>query len=703
MVPRKSGVKLVFWLALVLAVSVISFLVSGYYAASKPVSYLPYFDAGNLSSIPLGAKKIELETPWIIVTADESGSLSVATPEGEYIISGLTYFSSYEGISDNWGLKNVTIKLTNDSTVNIIGQGPLDVLINESFIIHSKVPKIDVRIRTQYNSNVLINREALVAKFEVPVTEVYLKNRKIDSAPFDSEYWLQRQGVRFGSGNRSSLIYNTPHVSSLQLNSNKNLLYVNLEYSLDHPYIYIPYQKDGGARWINLSSASFSAGTERENCFSIYFGNMPQVMPRLMSVPYGYTAGYIFTEHADGGNIKTNRAAYFGDENVSDINDAKGGFAGHRIPVTKSVFYSDTTRNRSDAMISNEPDKTEFLEFLKQIHSTGLYDICLHTPEDYSSNHETLNESMKFMNDNFKTKTWIDHGMYNGNLNRESFVCDGLNPESEYYAADLWEKYDTRYFWTPASELIENSMISPSKSLKQGKFFKAYVDFWKHYMSSKELKEMSFPAAIKELLRRHQNEGELNSLRPDKGNACPTPLYWQHPTRTKHFYSWKTDYVKDYGRLSGDKAEQQLLNEQIQLDRLLVNWGVFINHGYYVRNRKDHNIFSESNGGILINPLFDKILASMARMRDEGDLYLTTIRDLLDYWIKLENISFEYLPNGRINVINLNNDTVNGLSLAVHGKSVRINGEIPFNKRVGEDIAVWFDIPGKSSVSLQAE
>jgi hypothetical protein len=703
MIMRKSRVRLVFLFVSVLVISVISFLVSGYYTASKPISYLPEIDTFDLESCPSGINIIELKNPWFVLITDEYGKVAVKTPQGEIIMSSLTFFSSYEGMGDNWGLKDISVKIRNDSTISISGKNPSDVFVYESFTIHNKVPKMDVNIRTHYNSNLTINREALVAKFDVPLTEVYLKNRKIDFGPFDTEYWLQRQGVSFGSGTRSSLIFNTPHISSLQMNSKKNLLFINLEYSLDHPFIHIPFQQDGGGKWTNLSSASNDTGSERENNFSIYFGNRPQVVPRLMSVPYGYTSGYVFTEHADGGNLKTNRAAYFGDENISDIDNAKRGFAGHKIPVTKSVFYLDSSRYKSGAFIRDDTDKTEFLDFLNQIYKTGLYDICLHTPEDYSSSRESLNESIKFMKDNFDATTWIDHGMYNGNLNRESFVCDGLNPNSEYYAADLWEKFNTRYFWSPAVEMIENSMISPSKSLKNGKFYKAYVDFWKHYLSVKELKELSFHVAVKELLRRHKSKGELNSLKPNKGNAYPTPLYWQHTSRTKQFYSWTTDYVKDYGGLLSKEPEKQLLIEQRQIDELIANWGVFINHGYYVSNRKDHNIFNESNGKIVINPFFDKILEYMSGKRDNGSLYITSIRDLLDYWIMLENVSFEYTPDRGIRVINLNNEPIEGLSIAFHAKTVQINGETPAHKQVGEDTIIWFDIPAKGEVSLHAE
>jgi|WetSurSiteA1Bulk_404760.scaffolds.fasta_scaffold03181_3 hypothetical protein len=698
---KKLRYKIVSWLLIVAVGSAISFIIYGYHLASATITYLPDIKSYNIVYQTSGTNQTELRGPWFILVADESGRISVKNRDGGIIISSLTYYSSCDSIEENWGLKDVSVKLINDSTITVTGTGSSGVLVREELTIHTNTPKLDVLIKTNYNRHTLVQREALIAKYDVPVSEVYLKNRKTDVGDFDHEYWLQRQGVRFGSGSMSSLIYNSPDISSLQLDAERNLLFINLDFFLDHPHIYIPYQKNGGGKWINQSSSDYSPGSERENSFSVYFGDLPNTTPRLMLVPGGYIAGYVFTEHADGGNLRTHRAAYFGAENISDLNKATGGFAGHRIPVTKSVFLVDSTEAISGSPDIKDPDKLQFLDFLNQLYASGLYDICLHTPEDYNSNRESLIECVKFMKEKFDTKTWIDHGMYNGTANRESFVCDGLKSGSEYFAADLWEKYDTRYFWNPSSELIGNSLISPSKSLKEGKFFKAYVDLWKHYFSPEELKEMKFPAALKELLRRHYNKGELNSLLPDKGSAYPTPLYWQHPTRTGQFYSWTTDYVKDYGRLTTGKSEKQFYNEQIQLNQLLTNWGIFINHGYYVRNREEHNIFSEEDGKIFINPYFDKILGLMAGMRDDGDLFITTIRNLLDYWILIENVSFEYMSDGRINVLNLNNEDIKGLSLAVQAETVLVDDEIPKNKRIGEDTIFWFDIPAKGKIILR--
>jgi hypothetical protein len=155
--------------------------------------------------------------------------------------------------------------------------------------------------------------------------------------------------------------------------------------------------------------------------------------------------------------------------------------------------------------------------------------------------------------------------------------------------------------------------------------------------------------------------------------------------------------------LSGDKAYDNYAAEEKLLDKLVNDWGVFINHGYFVRDRigYEDGTWTDNNGEIKINPYFDKVLEFMAHMRDEGDLCITTVRDLLDYWTLIENISFEYRPDGKIYVYNSNGETVKGLSMAVHADKIRLNNQIPRFKREGEDIIFWFDIPARDHVILQ--
>lgn len=693
---KKILFRLALSVSLLIGMFIVAFILLGYFAASKPVSYLPVIKADALKPISAGLNQIELKNSSYILSVSERGDIIVKTTGGDTILLGLTYYASADDSKEKWGLDDISAKLTSDSTISLTGKGISGVLVSLNLTVPRDKPKLDVDINARYDENTVVGRESLVAAFNVPVTEVYRKNGQVDVKSFDSEYWLQRQGVRFGSGDRSALIYHTPFISSLQLDTRKNLLFVNLEYYLDHPFVNIPYQADGGGRWVDVSRAKYIAGNERKNSFSINFGSIPAITPRFMLVPNGCLAGYVFTEHADGGIIKTHRAAYFGSEDISRIADAKGGFAGHKIPVTKSVFYVDPD-SAVYSSIHDDPDYPEFLDFLDQLDESGLYDICLHSPENMNSNREVLDESIQFMKNRFDTKTWIDHGMYSGKINRESIVADGLNPDSRYYSADLWEKYGTRYFWSPAVEMLRN--YSLKEKIRKLKFYEVSLNLWKRYLSPEELRRINFFTAMKLMVRRYHDKGEINSLLPYKGSAYPTPLYWQNPTLTRNFYSWTTDYEKEYT----DLTDKKVAVERKLLDKLVSDWGVFINHGYFVRNGQVDGNLTEKDGKLVINPYFDKILVLMAQMRDKGDLYTTTVRDLLDYWILTEKISFNYMPDGKIAVTNNNDQPVRGLSLVAQASSVKINGDIPKFRRAGENTIFWFDIPSGQSVILQVE
>ena len=163
-----------------------------------------------------------------------------------------------------------------------------------------------------------------------------------------------------------------------------------------------------------------------------------------------------------------------------------------------------------------------------------------------------------------------------------------------------------------------------------------------------------------ELLKRRENDGkyESNSFLKRKGDGYPTPLYYQHPTRTGPFYSWATTFAKEYGNLSEDKV--RIENDRFL--RLIKDWGVFINHGYFPRIRSGNDVINEVNGKLAIDPYFNQILRIMSEYRDKGDLFITTIRELMDYWIRLEKVSFEYLQDGKI-IVNNDNEIIDSVDI----------------------------------------
>jgi hypothetical protein len=672
------------------------FLYSGYKSAEIPVSYLPEINTFVIDSSLSDSNPVKLKFSSYELLVDHNGRISVKTSDGESIISALTYYAEFNENKSGWGLKNVLVSLINDTCIVLSGNGSDNTQIKLILTSSRLFPKINVTVETYYGSQTTVRREALVALFDNPVSEVYLKNRKIAKKNFEPEYWLQKEGVRFGRNETSALIYHTPLVSSLQLLTKKNILFINLDFSLDHPFVHFPYQSDETGKWIDLSKSEYKKGTGHRNSFSINFGPLPVAVPRLMLVPNGYRAAYIFTEHADGGDIQKQRAAYFGSEDIKVANEATGGFVGHKIPVTKSVFYTGPA-TLPGASIYEDGKISPLLNFLDELHATNLYKLCLHTPDDLSSTREILETSMKFMKERYNTSTWIDHGFYSGKINREAMVCDGLDSTSQFYAADLWKKYDTKYFWSPAVEILDNAnWVSATDELKKMKFYKAYVSFLQHYLTQKDLRQLNIIQIVKELKKRYSHRRELNTLEYYSRNSKPTPLYWQHPTRTQQFYSWATNFEKYFGEATVANEKEQLLN-------LIDNQGVFINHGYFPRNRdkRDGIITTDRNGKLVIDPKFDSILTIMSQMRDREDLYITTVKVLMDYWIALEKISFEYLPDGTINILNNNDYPIKGLSLKIEAKTLLINGKVPSMKHSGGGTIFWFDIDSHQTLRLQ--
>ena len=701
---RKKGLTFTFiaGLFVLLVAGMAVFAVTGYYKADLPQSYLPDHEVSSGGDYLHDSGTITIKNPWYTLYIDSSGNLTVSTIDNKSILSGMAYFANYERHNETLILDNIRVNKIADSVVVLSGK--INELSDVTITITASLrdPNLKFAVKTRYLDSVVVLREAIIADYDIPVSEVYLKNRKAERNPEHKEYWLEKQGISLGSGSRSSLIYNQQEISSLQLDTKQSRVVINLDYSLDHPFIEIPFQADGGGRWSDKSASEFNPGDERTNEFTIIFGYLPIQTPRLMLVPDGHLAAYVFTEHADAGNMRTHRAAYFGDENITDIRMANGGFAGHEIPVTKSVFFEYLDGGMPDNLTLEDDSEKVYLDFLDQLYQTGLYDLCLHTPDESNSNRQYLQTAISGMKTRYDAESWIDHGMFPGNNNREAMIADGLNPESEFYSADLWEQYGTRFFWSAAVEAIRFSKPGPplKNDLLSLRFSDLSAELWRRYRYRKSYLGETAYESLLNLSKGHFPMFELNSLQPLKGSALPTPLFWQNEAISKSIYSWPTEYV--YHGLSNINTDRQLQIEKRQLDFLLKDWGVFFNHGYYVRNGVDDNIILNRDGRLVINPLFDQILEYMDNQRDKGDLFITTVKDLLNYWLLLEKVRFVYNTDGTIDIFNDNDQEIRGLSLAVskYSGKILLDGTEPKTRSIDDDIIYWFDIPAKSSRNL---
>lgn len=694
--PSSRAVIIIFAVGLFISY----FIIAGFTSAKHHTSFVPEVSRRSQFSSSEKTKTMELSNQWYKLKISSTGNVQVENLNKELILSNLSYFYEYNNSQIGNKLNNISVNLLNDSVMSITGSVTNDVVVSILLTVCRNRPRMDVKVKTCYLTDRTVIRESLIAEIATPVSEVYLKNSDIDIKPLAREYWVDKQGVKFGKEATSVLIYHTPEISSIQFRSRDNLLYVNLDYSLDHPFIRIPYQEDGGGKWIDISASQYKPGDERSNAFSLYFGLVPEVLPRFMPVPGGYLAGYIFTEHADGGNLHTHRAAYFGSESIMCPEDATGGFCGHQIPVTKSVFLEefDGALNRQAECCLDERD---YLKLLDQLHNLGN-DLCLHTPEKENSTRNTMEEAIKLMKERYHSRSWIDHGMYSGNTNREAYSADGLDPSTKSYAGDLWEGYDVKYFWSPAVEAIRFAQPRPSiiQSLLGFKLKTLFTEFWRRYNFLRLYGDGNAFKTMARVMHGSFPMLELNSQRPFMGQSFPTPLYWQNPTYSGQIYSWPTEF--DYNGVTRHLDSANAGYELRHLDLLIEKRGVFFNHGYYVRNHERDEILTMRNGELVINPYFDDVLAYMDQKREEGNLLMTTVRDLLDYRLQIEKIVLDYKPDGSIDIVNNNQEEVRGLALTIRSspESINLKGTEFCVRKFHDDAIIWFNLPAASSVNL---
>ncbi|MCE0448340.1 hypothetical protein [Brevibacillus sp. AF8] len=517
------------------------------------------------------------------------------------------------------------------NTVIVTGHTPIAV-VTIQYALQKNSPAIDITVKTTYKREAKVFREAFALQFKPNVTEVYRKNRKVDAQKFQPSYWLDHQGAKFGQGKQAAFLYHAPNVSSLELNTTQKQLIVNLDHMNDHRYV-----QQGSTNQVGKvrHASEYRANEERTNSFSLVVGYQPKLMPRFMSQPSGFLATHVWTEHADEQTLQTNRAVYFGSERITSSAQATGGFVKHRIPVTKSVFYSNPyfqAKLPVNVAIAQSP---EFLQFLNDLNRNGD-EIGLHTLYPYEIRHyqKTTEDALQVMKDHFRSRTWIDHGYL-----KTSFAFNALDNQTANYLAHQWKKYGTSYFWHYSSEDIANP-----------------------------------------------NNG-LDLYQSQRGDSLRTPLYWSHPTVTGPFYSWSAATIPE---------DSLYLYRKQNLQQLIQNRGVFINHTYLARfpsNKQGGKfVIRDAQGNWIIHPDFDRLLKRMEVLRDQGKLHLTTVREIMDYWLALSQVRLEYAPNGSIVLHNDGTQKISGLSMATKASEVYVNGMKPSQKKADGDLIFWFDL-----------
>ena len=518
-----------------------------------------------------------------------------------------------------------------------------------------------LRLHTTFHKDCLLLRQALVVPFVDSILTVYRRNLATDTTLFQTEYYLDREGFKVGTGERCVVSYHPTGISSTQLDATNRVAFFNIDYWRDHPLIHYPLNDTLEDHFEDRSGRPVSHGDEWTHALSLSTGNDVQHLPRISPVPYGYASGIVFTEHADWTDLRTHRAILFGSETITRAKDATGGFVYYGIPMTKSVFYNNPDRiTNADASHGTFPGlqatiKTDkgFEKLLKQLYRLG-FDLCLHTPEQYTTTPGNLKEALDYMQRHFKSTTWIDHGYNNGSKhNREDLVCDGLNPASAAFAADPWLRHGVRYLWNAYYE--ENRMES-----------------WCF-------------------------DNHLVQPYPGFGDALPnrqiTPIAGH-----EGFLTWSTPSTLD----ANSDLDWNFYYSEERLQKLVDQHSVHITHVYPAWVDPARGFWTyDTDSTCIALPGMNQALARIAALREQNQLLPMTVKTYLDHYAGLLEVEYQVLDDEHIQVSNTGRRTIKGFTL-ICPTPIRFEDLRPYEyRKSGGQYYIWFDLKANDSVVIQ--
>lgn len=526
--------------------------------------------------------------------------------------------------------------------------------------------KLQITTETHFKEDVKLLRLAYVWPLPEGELYVYRRNRQIDSTYLQPFYYLDCEGfaiktdtVDFDTYHTNLCTYHNTGISSLQIDTEHRTACFNIDYWRDHPLLHYPMRNDTSDYFEDISYRNVKKGEVLKGEFTLYT-YAPDDLPRLMPVWDGYLSAFIFTEHADWTDIRTHRAVLFGNENITKPEDAVGGFCYYHIPVTKSVFYwnpdnvtnAEISKGKFPGPVATIKTDKEFYKLLKTLKKEG-FEICLHSPEVYTTIPSEFPKAMRFMKRHFNTVSWIDHGYNNGpEKNREDMVCDGLLPDSPYYAAELWKKNGVRYLWNAYYE--ENRM---ERYNFDSHFVQPYDGF---------------------------------------GDALPNRQITTLPNGDKDFLLWSTPSTLEVN----EDREWYYYFDSIRLQRLVDQRNVFITHVYPAWS-DPHRAFwqYDENGTAVAMPGFNFALSQLAHFRDEKKILPTTVEQYLSYYEKLQNVKY-LISDSKTMQLNNRGEAIKGLTLLCT-KPIVVEGKAIDFRKVDEGYLVWFNIDKNETVTIR--
>jgi hypothetical protein len=490
--------------------------------------------------------------------------------------------------------------------------------------------KIEIDYDIIWTKKLFVRQATLSFDYSTKIGKVFTKDHLVDSDVLSDEYWLQKEGVQFSGQKEDFLIYRNQKMSSMQLSTSDQRIFFNADFAMDHPYMYFPLMKTSKGSFYDRSCRNYLKGDKLSVAMNISAREKKLSVVRVLKNPAGYDASMVWTEHADYSDMRIQRAVNFGSEQIHSADSASGGFVGHRIPMTKSVFYANPEHQLNSIKDARFPSEAisilgtpGFEEFLLQLKRKQI-EVCLHTPDPFTTTATRANEALLFMKNKFGSASWIDHGYDNSPLsNREDIVCDGLLPNSKYYLGKYFLDAGVKYFW--------NNYFEDTAVFVNGGFYSFFSSPYTGW-----------------------------------GNAYPNPEYFNLPNVSAGFYSWTTNYTLD----PSDSGLWDYFFSDNRLNDLVQNRTNIVLHCYPSRCDSTTGFYTYNDQEIVVEPRFDNVLSKLRKYNEEGKIWLTTIHELMDFRIALENVKVDYTTDGRCIIYNDGEMPIKNVSFATNAKSI---------------------------------
>ena len=621
-----------------------------------------YIDEIKETSVPKDLTVITDKNALNILYSKKEKNIVLADDKNEAATKPLSMFYSLVLDDNTLELQSSDWDLMTNVNNNYIFKNDNRFVTTQLTIAYSDDDSnVNFNLESIYHKDVNVLKSSLILPFETNDFTIYRSNSFVDTANYQSVYYLDKEGFSLALEEKQINLYHPDNVSSIQLDTEKSIAYINSDYSYDH--LLIRYELlDTSDYYVDRSATYMKKDSSHNSSFTISLTNKTH-LPRIMPIMDGYESAFIWTEHADWADIKTHRATYFGSEDIENIEDAVGGFAYYNIPVTKSVFYNnpdsvDNYEKNNDfpGLHSTIMTDASYFDFLKQLKDNG-FEICLHTPEQYTTTAENLSEALRFMKDNFASPSWIDHGYNNSaSNNRENMVCDGLDSTSPCYVYDLWKENGVSF---PFNSSYEEMRPSP---------FNDYVfdnNFMRPY--------------------------------PGFGDALPKPKVSSLPN-FPDVLLWSTTHTTEPG---DNNAWNYYFNQKF-LDKIVDYRNIYITHIYAPWVTEERGFWEMRDGKYVAKEGFNKALERIARMKEQHYMLATTIENFMTYQHHLKQLEYRVQADGSVILKNKNEEAIKGLSLiSVHDISLD-NGK-HYDKRKtksGTENIIWFDMEPNEEVRI---